>query len=160
MVVGAALAGLGLVIQNQQTTLATELMVELRLGWVTALELLRQAISVALIFALVVGGASLVPFLAVPIPAATVVFVLTLVLVRGRIPILPRFDMPEWRALLRDVLPFAAATAIGSVYFRLAIVLLSLIASADETGYYAASFRVARTRTRIVAIAHRDCGRA
>ena len=142
MVVGAALAGLGLVIQNQQTTLATELMVELRLGWITALELLRQAISVALIFALVVAGASLVAFLAVPIPAATVVFVLTLMLVHGRIPIVPRFDMPEWRALLRDVLPFAAATAIGSVYFRLAIVLLSLIASADETGYYAASFRV------------------
>ena len=44
-------------------------MVDLRLGWVTVLELLRQVVSVVGIVTLVLAGASLVPFLALPIPA-------------------------------------------------------------------------------------------
>jgi O-antigen/teichoic acid export membrane protein len=99
-------------------------------------------LSVVLIFTLVVAGAELLPFLAVPIPTAAVVLVVTALLVRGAIPLAPAFELAEWRTLLRDVLPFAVATAFGAIYFRLAIVLLSLIASAEETGYFAAPFRV------------------
>jgi O-antigen/teichoic acid export membrane protein len=142
LVMGAVLAGAGLVVQNLQTTYGVELMVELRLGWVTLLELVRQVATVALIVALVVAGARLLPFFGVPLPAALVGLLLTIRLVRGRIPISPSFDRAGWGSLLREILPFAAATAIASVYFRLAIILLSLIATAQETGYFAAPFRV------------------
>ena len=72
MVVGTALAGVGTVLQTFQNTLAVQLMVDLRLGWVTVLELVRQVVTVVGIVVLVLVGASLVPFLALLIPASLV----------------------------------------------------------------------------------------
>jgi O-antigen/teichoic acid export membrane protein len=142
LVLGTALAGAGLVVQNLQSTLGTALMVDMRLGWLTLIEFARQLVTVVLIASLVVAGAELLPFLAIPLPAAGVALALTVVLVRGPIPLAPSFARSAWGPLLRDVLPYAMATAAAALYFRLAIVLLSLISSARETGYFAAAFRV------------------
>ena len=142
LVIGTLLAGLGLIVQNLQTTYGLALMVDLRLGWLTLIEFLRQVVTVVLIATLVVAGAELLPFLAIPIPAALVALGLTVVLVRGRIPLAPSFHRAGWAPLLRSILPYALATAAAALYFRMAIVLLSLISTAEETGYFAASFRV------------------
>jgi O-antigen/teichoic acid export membrane protein len=40
------------------------------------------------------------------------------------------------------VLPYAAANAVGVLYGYLAIIVLSIVSSADETGYFGAAFRV------------------
>jgi len=142
MVAGTALAGVGLLLQSTQLTLGSSLIASMRFGWITALDLARQAITVALIVALVIAGASLLPFLALSIPAGAAVLVATAWLVRRSTPLLPAFDRAAWRRLLRDVLPYAAATAVTAVYFRVAIILVSLISSSEQTGYLGASFRV------------------
>jgi O-antigen/teichoic acid export membrane protein len=142
LVAGVAVAGVGLLFQSVQSTLAISLMSSLRLGWVTAADLLRQVVSVLLIAAGVIAGAGLLAFLAVPLPASLLALGLTALLVRGTIPLLPRFEWAEWRGLLRVVLPYSAAVAAATLYFRLAIILVSLIASARELGYFSASYRV------------------
>jgi O-antigen/teichoic acid export membrane protein len=153
MVVGTFLAGVGLVVQNLQGTLAVSLMTRLRLGLVTAAELLRQFVSVVLVVVLVVAGAGLVSFLAVPIPAAVASLVLTAALVHRQVPLLPSLDRREWWLLLRDTVPFAVATAVNVVYFRTAIVLMSLVATAEETGIFATSFRVVEILVAVPALA-------
>ena len=45
-------------------------------------------------------------------------------------------------ALVKDTLPYAAAVALHTAYFRIAIVVMSLLATEVETGYFATSFRV------------------
>lgn len=142
MVVGTALAGLGAVIQTFQNTLAVQLMVDLRLGWVTILELIRQLVLVIGIVVLVLVDAGLVPFLALLIPASLVAVGLTVWLVRGQVPMRPAFDWNEWRVLVRDVLPFAAIVLVTLIYFRIALIVLSLVSTARETGYFGASFRI------------------
>lgn len=142
MVLGTALAGVGVVLQTFQNTLAVQLMVDLRLGWVTILELIRQVVTVIGIVVLVLAGAGLVPVLALLIPSSLVAVVITIWLVRGEVPMRPSFDWHEWRLLLRDVAPFAALVLVTLVYFRLALIVLSLVSTPDETGYFGASFRV------------------
>jgi O-antigen/teichoic acid export membrane protein len=145
MVVGTLLAGLGYVALAAQGAIVTVLTVELRLGLVTVVELCRQIVFVAAIVGLVMAGAGLLPFLAASIPAGLVVLVVTVALVRGRYPIRPAFDRSRWVGLLRDALPFAAATALAAVYFRVSMILLSLVSNAQQTGYFGASFRVIET---------------
>jgi O-antigen/teichoic acid export membrane protein len=142
LVAGTALAGFGLVIQNLQSTLALSLMSGLRLGWVAALDLLRQFLVSLLIVALVIAGAGLLAFLATPIPAAVVVLILTALLVRRDVPVSPSFEGREWLALARETASFAVATAVNVVYFRIAVVLVSLLAGATQTGYFGTSFRI------------------
>jgi O-antigen/teichoic acid export membrane protein len=142
LVFGALAAGVGMVLTVVQGTFVVPLSAQLRLGWVTAMELLRQVLSVGAIVALVVIGAKLLPFLAVPVPVGVLVLLATAMLVRGAMPSRPLFEWHEWRLLIRAVLPFAAAVAIGTVYLRITVVLVSLLARPVETGYYATSFRV------------------
>ena len=142
VVLGTLLAGVAMVLQVIQGTFAVPLAATLRLGWVTALELLRQALSVVAIVALVVAGAKLLAFLAVLVPVSVAVLIATLALVRRAVPIWPSFERSEWGVLIRAVLPFAAAVAIGTLYLRITVVLMSLLSSAVQTGYYAISYNV------------------
>lgn len=142
LVLGTLIAGLGIMLTNLQSAYATALMAELRLGWVTILDLLRQAATAVLIVVLAVAGAQLLPFFAVAPAAALLALVLTARIVRGTIPLAPSFDRERWAALLRQTLPFALATAVGSLYIRLAILMVDLLSTPRETGLFGVSFRV------------------
>jgi O-antigen/teichoic acid export membrane protein len=140
--VGVALAGVGLVFTVWQSTLAIPLMVDMRLGWTSLLEFLRQLLLSILIVVLVVAGAGLLAFLAAPIPAALAVLVVTAVVFRGQVPMRIRFVPGEWRTLVAPVLSYAAAVAAAAIYFRVAILLVSLLSSATQLGYFGLSFNV------------------
>jgi O-antigen/teichoic acid export membrane protein len=142
MVAGTALAGVAVTGLAVQSTLGISLLVGLRVGWVTVLDLLRQAILVAGIVLLVALGAGIVPFLAIQIPAALVALGATVLLVRGDVPVTAAFEWAEWRALLRSVLPYAGATILAAIYFRAALVVLGLVSTAEETGWFSAPFRI------------------
>lgn len=142
LVAGIAAAGLGLLIQHAQTTMSIPLLTDLRLGWVTLLDLLRQVVAVGLIVALVAAGAGLVAFLAVPIPASLAALAVTAWILRTQVSLRPALRARSWTPLLRETLPLAAATAVAALHFRIPIVLVSLISGVGQTGYFGASFRV------------------
>ena len=87
-------------------------------------------------------GAGLLALLALPIPVGLVLMLAAMAVVRGMMPLLPLFDTRAWWALARKVLPFAVASALSVLYFRLAVVLMSLLDPGTETGLYGAAFRV------------------
>lgn len=142
MTVGTAIAGLGMVLTVTQGTFAIPLSAELRLGWVTALELMRQSLTVILIVILALAGANLLSFLSVSPIASLAALTVTGYVIGRAIPKRPAFDRREGVLLLKAVLPFAAAVAIGTVYLRVTVIITSLLASHVQTGYYATSFRV------------------
>jgi O-antigen/teichoic acid export membrane protein len=117
------------------------LTVELRsVGW-AIVDFARQAVTLIGVAVLVALDARLTPFFTVLILTG-IVLIAIVPLVAGRDAyLLPRFDRDEQRHLLRTALPMAIALALGEVYFRLVIVLMSLISSARQTGYYGGSLR-------------------
>lgn len=142
LVVGTLVAGTGFLLQAVQLLLSTSLQGELRFGWVTAIELLRQGLFVAAIVLLVVVDAGLESFFAAQIPASAVALIVTAVLARRTMPLRPSLHPARWWSLLRDTIAYAAAIALNSMYFRVAVIALSLLATERETGYFATAFRV------------------
>jgi O-antigen/teichoic acid export membrane protein len=142
LVIGTALAGVGMLGQSVQTLLASPLQADLRFGWATTAELLRQTIFVAATIGLVLAGAGVLPLLAAQIPGAFAALALIVVLIRGRVPLRPRTERAIWRPLLKDTLPYAIAIAINAAYFRIALLVMSIAATGLQTGYFAASFRI------------------
>lgn len=142
LVIGALIAGLGLALTSIQVLVAVPLQAELRNNAVTLLDLGRQVLTVLLIVALVIAGAALLPFLGVLAVAAVPSLVAGAWLVRDRFPFSPSMDPGRWRALLAAMLPFAGVSIVAVVYLRLTIVVLSLVSSGEETGYFATAFRV------------------
>ncbi len=139
---GVALACVGLLLQATQDNFALPLVIQLRLGWVSALELARQLLTTAFIAALVLLGASLVPFLGISIPVGVVLVIATATLVRGVRSLSPTFSWTRWREFMRGMVPYSAATAASALYFRVSILLVSALASAVELGYFSASFKI------------------
>jgi O-antigen/teichoic acid export membrane protein len=142
MIAGTALAGTGLILQLLQSTLATTLQAQLRFGWVSAVEMLRQVVNVGLLVALALAGAHLLTLLAVAIPASGISLLFTIPLVLRYTSLRPSFHAARWWHLLRETVPWAVVAAVSIVYFRVALVLMSLISSAKQTGYFATSFRI------------------
>jgi O-antigen/teichoic acid export membrane protein len=142
LVIGTALAGTGLVLQLLQSTLSTTLQAQLRFGWVSAVEILRQLVNVGLLIVLVLSGAGLVPLFAVAIPASAISLLVTVPLVLRYTSLRPSFHLGRWWHLLRETLPWAIVAAVSIVYFRFALVVMSLTASKLQTGYFSTSFRI------------------
>ena len=104
---------------------------------------LAQQLTLTLSYVLLVlAGVGVLPLLASTIASGAVLFAGTAVLVRGRVPIVPAFDRRIWRQLLKETLPYAMATAVGIIYFREALVLMSALSSEHEVSYYSAAFRI------------------
>jgi O-antigen/teichoic acid export membrane protein len=142
LVLGTALAGAGLLLQLLQSLLSVTLQAQLRFGWVSASELVRQVVNVTLLVGLILGGAGILPLLAVAIPASAVSLAVTVPLVLHSISLRPSFHAERWWRLLRETVPWAVISAVNIVYFRISIVLMSIVASATQTGYFATSFRI------------------
>lgn len=142
MVWGVILAGAGLVIFMGQATLSVPLAVDLRIPAITAAELARQGVLVVGYGILVIAGASLIPFLAVQVPAAIVSLVITVALVGVSAAQRPVFDPSVMRNLVRNALPIALAAAVVHIYFRALMIMMSLMASDVQVGLFATSFRV------------------
>jgi len=137
--IAASLATLALVFQH---TLSVPLAAELRLGTMALLDLARQALTVVALVILVLVGAGLFPLLSVTLAVYLVLVPVTTALVRGQISTRLQLRPRNWLPLLRLTVSFSLATAVGAVYVYTAQVLTSLVASAHQSGLFAASFRV------------------
>ena len=141
MVVGTALAGVGLYVVAIADALLLRLTVELRNAGLGFVDFLKAAVTLACVALLVAIGASVVPFFAVFIVAGLSVLAVTPLLAGREAFRAPRFDRAEQRELFTRALPLAAALVLGQVYFRLVILLMSIISTPQQTGYYGGSLR-------------------
>jgi O-antigen/teichoic acid export membrane protein len=142
LVEGTAILSFGMLLNNLQYTLAVALTARLRLGWLAAMDFMAQAVTAGALITLVLIGAPLLPFFLVPNVAALAILILTVVLVRHDVWLRPGFELQRWRALLSESIIYAAATALGVVYFRVVIVAMNLLSSPVQTGYFGLSFRI------------------
>lgn len=143
LVVGTALMGIGLILMSAQLTVALPLSAELAMGRLSAAELIKQAATVAGIACLVAVGAGLVAFFSVQVFVAIAALIATRWLLAGfSSSWRPAFDRSEWRSLARMALPLAISATIAVLYFRVLVVLSSIVSTPYETGLLATSFRI------------------
>jgi O-antigen/teichoic acid export membrane protein len=150
VVAGTALASVALVIQNTGTTLGMDLLVRLRAGRTAVGDLVRQATMAVLTLIGVAFGAGLLVFVAAMIPAALAGFV---VVVAAAMRVGPAREPRRWGTLMRQTIPFAVAAAASVLFFRVAVVEMSLLAGDHEAGLFGASFRVVEVLSAIPPLA-------
>jgi len=142
LVVGTAIACIGLYFTNAQVTLLLPLQVDLRLRWVALIDFLNQALLALLVVLLVAAGSGLLPFFATVGVASAVTLTIVLALVTPAIWPVPRLDLAVWRELLRETALYAGSLALATLYPKVAILTMSLLANEIETGLYALPMRV------------------
>jgi O-antigen/teichoic acid export membrane protein len=149
MVLGTVIAGLGMVLFVVQDSLSIPLQVSLRLGWVAGLQLAIQVGVAVEAVLLALAGAGLLPFFALQLPVVLPVLVVTTVVGGRDARVLPAVDLREWRRMLGRIVPFSVAVVLSILYFRIAQIMVSLLSSPTQTGYFGVGFRVLDTVTTI-----------
>jgi O-antigen/teichoic acid export membrane protein len=142
LTLGVLLAGVGLMFAATQGLLAVVLQSQLRFGWAALIELSRGVVGIGLIVALVLTDRGTIELLAVAIPVGVLALALTVPLVRGQTSLRPTFAPRRWLSLLREVMVVALAVAVYALYFRVTLLVTSLVSDAAQTGYFAISFRL------------------
>jgi O-antigen/teichoic acid export membrane protein len=142
MLVGIVLVGIGSVLLAAQVTLLLPLAVKLRNIRLTISDLVKQAILLVGIVALVVAGADLVGFFALQVAIGLGALALVPLLADREDLARPRWSLSEWWAVARTALPIAAAVVLTVIYLRVLVVLTSVMASDYQTGLFATSARI------------------
>jgi O-antigen/teichoic acid export membrane protein len=142
MVTGAFVAGIGVVLVSVQAAYLVPLAVELRNGRVAVNEVVRQTVLMLGIIGLALAGGGLASFFTNQAVAGLVLLAASPLIV-GRAHIaLPRWNPERARKLLREAAPLALVTALGTIYFRVLVIVTSLLATDDETAQFVTSNRV------------------
>ena len=142
LLLGAAFASVGLLLTVFQTMFSIPLGVELRLGTLAAMDVVRQLLTTAIIVGIVLAGGGVALILAAAIPVQLALILWTWTIVRGKIPALPNWAPAAWRGLIVASIGFALAMASGAIYQNLAQILTSLVAGEQQTGLFSVAFRV------------------
>jgi O-antigen/teichoic acid export membrane protein len=142
MVLGTVIAGFGAVIFVVQQACSIPLQVSLRFGWVAGLQLAIQVGASIEAVLLVLAGAGLLPFFALQLPVVVPALVVTAVVGGRDARVIPTIDTQQWRQMVGRILPYSAAVVLSVVYFQIAQVMVSVLSSASQTGYFGVAFRV------------------
>ena len=142
LVVGLVLGSVGYVLAGIQGSYSVALTGTLRLKALAGIDLLRSLLTTMLLITLVFAGSGLTGFYSVAVLAQGAALVATAVLVRRDVPLGPAFERTRWLELLRETALYAVASALGVVYFQVAMVTMSLLDPGRQTGYYAIAFRI------------------
>nr|MBA2347859.1 hypothetical protein [Solirubrobacterales bacterium] len=153
LVAGTAIMGGAVLLGALQHALGIPLTAELRQGWITVVDVGRQAVNALAVVLLVLLGARLLPFFWAQVVSSAAALGALVLIVRGTVPLRPSFAWERWALLLRDTLPVALAAAVAVIYYRLAVILMSLTATPVETGYFSAGFRGVEVLIAIPALA-------
>lgn len=142
LVIGVLLAGVGMIIGLTQTLYATVLHSRLRFGWAALIDLARNVVGIGLVVVVVLTDGGVIELLATAIPAALVTLLITLWLVRDLTTLRPAFAVKRWWPLVRETFVFAIAIAVNTLYFRITLIAMTLVATGLQTGYFAISYRI------------------
>lgn len=145
--VGVLVGGAGLVFTIVGENFTVPLLVSLRIPAAAMLDLLRGAVLAAVYVALVLIGTGVVPFMGATIVSGLALLLGSAVVLKGAVAARPAFDFVMWRSLVSRTLPYAVAAAVGVIYFREALVLISYLSTSRQAGYYAAAFRIVEVLT-------------
>jgi O-antigen/teichoic acid export membrane protein len=142
MVIGALVAGAGLLVQVIADVMSVSLQAQLLLGRLTAVELARRALTLVLVAALALAGAGLLPLLGASALAGAVGLAWIAWMVRSYVSARLIFDLRRWRELLAETSLYAIALSIASIYLYVTVIVMSAIATPTQTGLFATAFRV------------------
>jgi O-antigen/teichoic acid export membrane protein len=142
VVLGMLVSGLGLMLLNVQQTYSISLTAQLDWGAASFFELVNSAVVAGGTVLLVLVGAQLFPFFFVSVASSAAALLACVIYLRHRVALMPLFELAAWRRLVRDSLPFAAAATVAILYPRVGLIVVSLISSAHQTGYYSTAYKV------------------
>ena len=135
------IASFGAVLTIMTFALQPVLQAELKMHWAVGANLVGRLVTLGVTLAVLGAGLGFKSVVAAQVIGLAVTFVLHVAAVAAIVPLWPVLDTTYWRRLVGGSLALGFAIALSQIFFRVDTVLLALLRSAEEVGYYGAAYR-------------------
>ena len=135
------IASVGAFIQLMTLALLPVLQSQLKMHWAVGATLVGRITTLALTLGVLAAGLGFRSIVVAHVAGLAVSFLLHLVAVARMVPLRPVIDVTHWRRLVAGAVVLGLAIGISQIYFRVDAVLLALLSSAEEVGFYGAAYK-------------------
>jgi O-antigen/teichoic acid export membrane protein len=139
--VAVLIGSLGSFMTLMSLALLPVLQAQLRMHWAVAGNVAGRLVTLAGTLGAFAVGLGFQAIVWAYVAGLAVTFAIHLVGVARVVPLGPVIDRAYWRTLVVGSLVIGLAIAISQVYFRIDTLLLALIRSSEEVGYYGAAYK-------------------
>ncbi len=152
IVIGVFLGALGVLFENIGSSYNVWLAANLHQGWIAISNVARQLVVAALTLGFVFAKAPFLLFFAAFVPAGLAQLLVSARVTRRFTSLLPSADVRAWWSITRGSALYVFAMALGFVYFRVPVLLMSILSPGVDTGYFGAAFRIVETLTMLTIV--------
>ena len=147
LTLGMLASGAGLVLTLAGESYGIPINGDLKLGVAAGLTLIQQLTLTTTYVVLVLLNAGVVLLLAATLLSGLALLLATGVAMHWRLVPIPTYDRSVWWETLKQTAPYGLATAVGLLYFRESLILVSVLSTSKQAGYFAASFKIIEVLT-------------
>ena len=141
LVWATAVAGIVVVLATPSSALNVVFQARHRVGVIGLMDTVGMLAQAALTAAIAAGGGTLLLFTIPAVLYQVVVLAWKLPAAHRLVPVRPRIDVPQWRAMLREAVPLSIGFGLATVYVKVDGVLLSHLAGFEAVGVYGVSYK-------------------
>jgi O-antigen/teichoic acid export membrane protein len=135
------IASVGAFFQLMTLALLPVLQSQLKMHWAVGATLAGRLTTLGLTLGVLAAGLGFRSVVVAHVAGLAVTFLLHLVVVARMVPLRPVIDVRYWRRLVAGAVVLGLAIGVSQIYFRVDAVLLALLRSADEVGFYGAAYK-------------------
>jgi O-antigen/teichoic acid export membrane protein len=139
--VAILIASGGAVLTIMTFALQPVLQAQLKMHWSVGANLAGRLVTLVLTLGALAVGYGFETVVAAHVIGIATTFLLHLLAVALIVPLWPVIDTRYWRRLVGGSVALGLAIALSQIFFRVDAVLLALLASAEEVGYYGAAYK-------------------
>jgi O-antigen/teichoic acid export membrane protein len=138
---GVLVGAVGFWLMSNQQVLIGVFQKYLRMDKVALGELLGRLVQLGLVVLFIKWDLGFLFIVSALVGGSLINFVLVFLFSQKYIPISFEFDFSFWRSLLRESLPLALAIVFTMIYFKIDIIMLSLMRPAADVGIYNLAYK-------------------
>jgi O-antigen/teichoic acid export membrane protein len=136
-----AIASVGAFLTLMTLSLLPVLQAQLKMQWAVGANLAGRLATLGLTLGALGAGLGFRSYVVAHVVGIAVTFLLHLWVVARLVSLRPVLDTGYWRRLTVGSLALGIAISLSLIYFRIDTVLLALLRSAEEVGYYGAAYK-------------------
>jgi O-antigen/teichoic acid export membrane protein len=139
--VAILISSVGAVLTIMTFALQPVLQAQLKMHLSVAANLVGRVVTLVLTLAVLAGGLGFKSVVAAQVAGIAVTFLLHLVAVALIVPLWPVIDTRYWRRLAGGSVALGLAIALSQIFFRVDAVILALLSSSEQVGFYGAAYK-------------------
>lgn len=124
------------------STFVSAFQAELRMSVPVIAEIVGRLFYMFAVILAVTLGWSLITIVVMAVLSFFWTFLINLFAIRRFVPLGLRFDFEYWRKILRASIPLGIVTVIALIYFRVDLIMLSLMKTPTDVGIYGPTYKI------------------